>query len=396
MITILPITYQNYKQSGDFIFIAWQGGYNFYLGNNKNASGWSAVTSGIDMSWKGGYDQSIAQAEQVMGHQLSKSEISNYWYDKTFTEIKENPSNYFSLFVKKIALLANGYEIPNNHDIYITKDFGIILKPLLFYNNFLKFPYGILLPFALIGFIFSFQQWRKYLLCYIFVFSYSLSLLLFFVCARFRQPLIPLLIIFAVFGISKLYQVFFEHRIKHILFYTIFVIGFLGLSNYNILKIKAHVVKAENHLMFGNAYLRKNNLNGAISEFRKSIEAFPTFERGYVNLGVILSRQKNYTEAIKYFKSAIILNPNNPVIYFNLSICYLKQNNYNGSVNILEKARRQFPMNEMIITNLAITYFTYGEIEKAKKMIEKSILLKPADLKVRNIYQEIQNAFKNK
>ncbi|MFQ5454299.1 MAG: ArnT family glycosyltransferase, partial [Candidatus Zixiibacteriota bacterium] len=77
---ILPVSIRNYVVSGDFVLIAWQGGYNFFIGNNHRANGWSATVPGIDRSWKAGYIQSIATAEKQAGKKLKHSEVSDFWY----------------------------------------------------------------------------------------------------------------------------------------------------------------------------------------------------------------------------------------------------------------------------------------------------------------------------
>ncbi|MFQ5608560.1 MAG: ArnT family glycosyltransferase, partial [Candidatus Zixiibacteriota bacterium] len=64
---IAPVTIRNWVVSGDFIFISWQGGYNFFLGNNHLASGWSATAPGIDATWMGGYRDAINLAEANVG-----------------------------------------------------------------------------------------------------------------------------------------------------------------------------------------------------------------------------------------------------------------------------------------------------------------------------------------
>ena len=104
LFTILPVSIRNYVVSGDFVFIAWQGGFNFYLGNNRDASGWSATAPGIDQRWKEGFLQSIKIAESAAGRKLKKSEISDYWYKRTWIEIKKDPRNFFALLLKKFRL----------------------------------------------------------------------------------------------------------------------------------------------------------------------------------------------------------------------------------------------------------------------------------------------------
>ncbi len=82
LLVILPVTLRNYTVSKDFVPIAWQGGYNFYLGNNPNASGWAATAPKIDKSWWGGYNDAIWLAEEETGVKLKPSQISDFWFEE--------------------------------------------------------------------------------------------------------------------------------------------------------------------------------------------------------------------------------------------------------------------------------------------------------------------------
>ncbi len=78
ILVILPVTIRNYTAGNDSVFIAWQGGFNFFLGNNRTASGWSAKVERIDMTWEGGYNLAIVLAEKVERRNLKFSEVSDF------------------------------------------------------------------------------------------------------------------------------------------------------------------------------------------------------------------------------------------------------------------------------------------------------------------------------
>ncbi|MBU1148511.1 glycosyltransferase family 39 protein, partial [Patescibacteria group bacterium] len=332
VLVILPVTIRNYKVSGDPVFIAWQGGYNFYLGNRTGANGWSATMPGIDASWEAGYYQSIAFAEQTERRKLSKSEISEFWYDKALGEISHNLGAYIKLLFQKGALLINGYEIPNNQNIYLAKEYVPILKPLLFFNSIFSFPYGILAPLAIIGLIFSFRERKKFLLVYLILGAYASTLLLFFVCARFRQPLLPFMILLAVFGVTKMIELAKTKKTKQKVFIG-FILGLsLFISNIDLLGLNQNRVKAEDYHLIGNAYSRLNNQAAAYREFQKSIEADSTFAQGHINLGVYYTNRSDYAKAEYYFRKGLLYNPNIVEAYLNLGTIYTKQKDYDRAL----------------------------------------------------------------
>jgi len=394
-IVILPITIRNYAVSHEFVLIAWQGGYNFFIGNNHQASGWSATVPGINKSWEGGYTQAIAFTEQTEGKKLKYSEVSDFWYHQTWQEIRNYPATFIKLLFKKIRLLFNGYEIPNNQNIYLARQFAPLIKPLLF-NKLIYFPFGLLAPLALMGLVLSLKQWRKYLLVYLFLISYAISFLLFFVCARYRQPMIPFFILFGVYAVYRFIDFLKRKKIKNVILFLFIFLLLAVESNHNILGIKPKRVKAEDYLMIGNAYLKENNLAAAYMEYKKSVIADSTFARGYNNLGLIDTRRQKYATAAKYFQKAIQFNPEVVESYINYATTFILKRDYKTALKILENTRQRFPLNDYVALKLGMTYFEAGQIDSAKTAIENCLQLNPKNETAKQVYQEILKQLSHK
>ncbi len=391
LFVILPTTLRNYVVSHDPVFIAWQGGFNFFLGNNRQASGWSATAPGIDQTWQGGYLQAIAIAEQAAGHRLKRSEISDFWYDKAWEEIAADPGHFVALQLRKLRLFLNGYEIPNNQDIYLVRQFAPIIKPLLF-TGVVYFPFGILIPLAVLGLVLSLRKWRFYLLLYLLLGSYIISLQLFFVCARYRQPLIPVLILLAVFAIVRLIR-YFRQRNYRTASVCLLLIGLVMVeSNHDMLLLDPARIKAENHLLLGNAYLEQGQTVRAEKEFRKAITVDTTFAQGYNNLGMLLAKRKSYFEAISLFQKAISIDPETVESFFNLATVYLEKQDINSALEVLKQARRFHPYNDYVYLKLGLTYYEVGKIADAKEAIQQCLRLNPDNNVAREVYQQIITA----
>lgn len=375
-IVIIPVTIRNYQVSGDPVFIAWQGGLNFFIGNNKESTGWSATLPGIDATWEGGYNESIAMAEYEMGRKLKRSEVSDYWYDRAFDEIKDDFSHFISLTFKKIRLLINGYEIPNNQNIYMSREYAPIIKPLL-WNSPFYFPFGLIAPLGLIGLFISLRNWRKFLFIYLFIIAYGGSFVLFFISARFRQPLIPILILFAAYAIFTLWNWFKEKNYRALAITLFCLLVLLIESNHNILDLNQKTVKAEDYHTIGNAYLEQNRLGKAKAEFQKSVKADPTYSLSYNNLGLIASRQGDHRKAVKYFQDAIRFDPYLVEGHLNLATFYIINDRRDEAIRILDQAADLFPLNDFVRFKLGLTYYEMGQFNKAAVELEKALRLNP-------------------
>ncbi|MCP4582932.1 MAG: tetratricopeptide repeat protein [candidate division Zixibacteria bacterium] len=401
ILMISPVTIRNYVVANDFTFISWQGGFNFYLGNNQAADGWSATAPGIDRGWQSGYREAIATAESETRRPLKRSEISDYWYGRTFDEIGNSPGNFILLLFKKLRYVINGYEIPNNQHLYLARSFSPIIKSLMF-SKPIFFPYGILAPLAIIGFILSVKYWRKFLILYLLLGSYTLSLVLFFVCARFRQPLLPFLIIFAVFGIQQS-LIYFKKR--HTLKIAIISAAFVLLvieSNHRIINLSESQVEADNQYLLGSSYLTHfkqkygsgyQSLNPKLTEeiimakkhLHLALEANPSHALAYNDLGTIAIRSEQPEKAENYFNKAINADPFAYQSYINYAKVLALQNSPEKALDILSLAGRRFPHNEEVQYNLGHLCLEMGLLEQANNALKKALAINPGNVRARDM-----------
>ena len=390
-VVILPVTIRNYAQGNDRVFIAWQGGFNFYLGNNRLASGWSATVPGIDFTWEGGYREAIAIAEQTTGKRLKPSEVSSFWYDRAFEDIGRDPGAFVALMVKKLRLFFNGYEIPNNQDMYFVRNFSWVLKILMFAGP-VFFPFGIIAPLALLGIAFSLGQWRKYLLLYLVLAAYVVTLLLFFVCARFRQPLMPILLLFAVFGVHGIYRQLVDRRWKVLIPSVLALALLLVESNHDMLHLDRTRLDAENRLNMGMAYLERGQLSEAYAEFKKSVLIDSTFASGHNNLGIVATRRGNVAEACEHFRKAVKFEPFVPDRYANLATCLAERGDIAAAVQVMEKAVQAIPNHPAVLCKLGMIYAEAGRIEDARRAMEGSLRLDPYNVEVQQMYRRLSGS----
>lgn len=413
IIVILPVTIRNYVVSQDLVLIAWQGGYNFYLGNNREATGWSATVKGIDPSWQGSYQESITIAEKSMHKRLKRSEISDYWFKEGFEEILASPGNFFKLLIKKFRLLINGYEIPNNQPLYIANEFIYTIKPLMF-DGFISFPYGLLAPLAIIGIALSLGQWRKFLLLYLFIGSYAGTLMLFFVCARFRQPIIPVLILFAVWGIYCILDLIKKGRLRIV---VVAVIAFLALlieSNHYMLDNNKNLLDAVKHYIIGSAYLtdyretegkmQKGPITGPIPEdlvkaranFIKTVNYDPNHGLAYNDLATIEMLKADWESAKQYLEKAINISPPSYQPFFNYARIFEIQGDHLKALELLERIENLFTNNDLVFYNVAQAYLRMNQIEKAKNAVIKCLDINPDNQQAQYLQRYIDNLENNK
>lgn len=206
ILAIAPVTLHNLVVGHDFVPISTQGGVNFYIGNNPRSDGFTAIVPGTRATWWGGHDDAVALAEQAHKRPLRPSEVSDYWKEEGLKFIRGEPMRAAALFVRKIYLFWWGAEISNNEHIYFLRRYSLPLRLLLWHHG-VYMPFGLVGPLALVGMGLAIRRLGYRVVPLIaFVATYMLSIVLFFVCARFRLPVVPILLLFAAYAALALWR----------------------------------------------------------------------------------------------------------------------------------------------------------------------------------------------
>jgi 4-amino-4-deoxy-L-arabinose transferase-like glycosyltransferase len=374
IVMIAPVTIRNYIISKEFVPIAWQGGTNFYIGNNPHADGKTAIIPGTRPSWWGGFYDAKRIAEQAEGKTLKNAEIDRYWLKQGLNFFATMPGKALTLLLKKTYLFFGGYEISNNRDIYyFTRP--TYLKFLLFKIPFLQFPFGVLLPLSLVGLWFAFKKKKAISLMLIFIITYSFSFIIFFVCARYRLPIIPFLIILSSFAITTLIQAIKNRAYRRLIVPLVIFIASCVFFNANISKLKDN--PAINYLILGEVEYRNSHYNKALSYLKKALPYYSHDGEVMNQLGACYYSLGQYEEAIKYYLRSIEINPHQSEPYDNIGSIYYSRRQYDTAKNYFLKAIEINPKFASSYYNIGSVYFAQDSLHKALHYYKQAINLNP-------------------
>jgi tetratricopeptide (TPR) repeat protein len=374
-LVIVPVTLRNYLAGKDFVLIAWNGGYNFYLGNNPHASGWSATSPEMDKTWWGGYNDAIRLAQEETGRSLKPSQISDFWLKKGLDFILTQPLSWLKLMAQKTIYYWKGFEISNNQSIYLYKNFSSLFNFLLG-KQLIYFPFGLVGPLSILGLIICLKDFKKYLLLYLFILSYSASIIIFFICSRYRMPVIPFLIIFSSFSLWWLFQKIRDKRIGPIVIFLT-ALGLLTLILNTNLENLVRDQSPSDHYVLGITYWNLGKQDLAINEYKISLEHNPDFAPSRNNLANIYAQLGKTDLAIEEYQKAIHSDPSYEKTYYNLAVLYHRQGNLDQAIKYYSEAIRVDPHYELAHLNLGKAYSAKRLAEKAKEEWRKVLELNP-------------------
>jgi tetratricopeptide (TPR) repeat protein len=396
-IIVLPVTLRNYLVSREFVLIAWQGGTNFYIGNNPYSDGYTAIIPGTRKTWWGGYNDAKYLAENAEGRPLTNAEIDQYWLKQGIDFITSQPLRALGLFVKKAYLFFGGLELSNNRDIYFFSHLTY-LKFLLIRAPMFQFPFGVLFPLALTGIFIFFTRSKQNLadphqhkaikIILIYIACYAVSFILFFVCARYRVPLVPF---FAIFGSAAIF--YLARQLTQRKFRTcltpavIFVISYLffNANPYRVVQKNP----ALNYNTMGVAFKQQGNIHKAVECYKKAIESEPDQAEAYYNLGNVFAESHDLTTAKKLFEQAIALSPRDARAHNNLGNIYFEINDYEKALYHYYIAINLEPDYITPLYHAGLVHHTQGNIDAAQVLWQRALQINPHDQRILKALEQL-------
>ncbi|MCZ6766038.1 MAG: tetratricopeptide repeat protein [bacterium] len=392
-IVITPVLVRNYVVGRDVVPIASQGGVNFYIGNNPESDGSTAVVPGTRWDWWGGYEDAIAMAEQAAGRPLKPSEVSNHYFREGAEFIFGSPGKSLSLFGRKFYLFWAGGERSNNKSIYF----------FWHLSGMGKFPlvgFWLIAPLGLAGGILLWRRRPEVWLLQLFLMAYMVGVVAFFVNARFRLPMVPVLIIFAAYMIFQLI-----HVLRNPGTGTFTALGLLAATalaiNFDFVHFpenKIHVLSIPRYTL-GNAYRKMGDTDAAIREYEKALEidrlypstGFRVISRNVTyNLGRLLWGKGMCGRAIPYLRQVGGTDRFAVIAKTCLGECYLRGGSNEAAIDAYAGALAVAPNDVDALRGIGSAYAAVGDNARAVKFLQQALALNPEDVALSDEIRRLQ------
>jgi tetratricopeptide (TPR) repeat protein len=378
IVALIPaacITLVNAREEKTFVFVASQGGVNFYAGNHPGATGRTVEIpemKNVQTGWSNFVEASQEVAEKAEGKRLNSREVSNYWLTKGLDWIVSAPGDAAVLTLKKIYYVVNAYEVPNERDLYFRRPFPLNL--LLWRLPFFAFPWGLIFPLAVAGALAGRRdRERKQSIGALINWTLVLGLFLvpFFITARFRMDIVPALILLAAYALSNREKTLRTAPVA---------MGLAALLFVNTSFFQARVDNpAEEKAKAAMALIMENRLAESRELLQQALTADPRSADYTFLMGYAYSLEKDNDNALKYYQRSLELNPTNYKVLYYLGISLLEMQRYGEAATALEKAAGIRPTDGSIWLNLGSAYDGGGEAEKAIDAYRRCIQAAPQE-----------------
>jgi tetratricopeptide (TPR) repeat protein len=368
---ILPVTLRNLFVGHDFVPIAWQGGVNFFIGNNPGSNGITAVVPGTRADWWGGFEDTRRIAEQAEGRTLKPSEISLYWYQRSFDFLANEPKAAFRLYVRKLVLLLGNAEPSNERQLQFRREHSAILQ-LLFVN------FSLVLATAAIGVWVSLRTANgaraARLLPLYFTIPYAAGVLAFFVTSRFRLPVVMFVIPLSAAGCVAMYQWIRIRQWRAVGIAALAMATVLIVSTRNPYGV-GRLSDARGYYGAGLDHFKERDYDAALLALNSSIESDSSFAPAWAARGRVHEQLGRSNEAIHDLERACALDPAFADALYWLGVSYQKAGQHPRARSVYIRSIELDSTRVEAFTNLADVCFRQRRLEEAHQALTRALRL---------------------
>jgi Tfp pilus assembly protein PilF/4-amino-4-deoxy-L-arabinose transferase-like glycosyltransferase len=369
-IALLPVAARNYAVGGGLYLTTSQFGSNLYIGNNPRADGsYMSLRDGRGSPEFERVD-ATALAEQAMGRSLSPNEVSNYWLRQTWVYVSSQPQRWLALLVRKARLLVSRSEVIDTESQESHAEYSWPLRVISRIWHF-----GVLLPLVIVGVSVSWRRRRTLTVFYALAMTYAVSVMVFYVVARYRLPLVPLLIPFAAAGLLAVLRIGPATLAAAVLAAVI--------ANWPLHTAASQQAITENNL--GAALQEDGRLDEAIARYRRALELDPDYVPAMNNLGTALRAAGRADDAlVTYDKALTSGGAGDASIHLNRGNISMQQGRLTEAVTSFRQALALDPQSTHARQSLANALYDSGTaaIERgafadAEAALREAIVVRP-------------------
>ncbi len=379
-VVVAPVAIRNSLVGGGFYITTSQLGPNLYIGNHSGADGsYQSLRYGRGAPE---YERQDATdlAEQALHRRLTPGEVSSYWTDRALDFMTSQPGAWLRLVGRKIVLLTNATEMIDTESQATHAEWSWPLRILGPIGHF-----GVLVPLAAIGLVVTWPDRRRLWILYALIAAYAASVVLFYVFARYRYPLVPMLMLLAAAGIVGIRAV--QPRALSIAALALLVV----FTNWPV--VSAEEMRAVTEMNLGAALQTDHRLDEAIAHYRRAIDLRPDYAPAYNNLATALRSQGHVAEAQAAYGRALALQPAFASANYNLANLLLAQGEAAAAVPHFERALASEPASADVHNNLGIALIDTGHVDDAIAEFRAAIELDPGSAQAyRNLGDALSTA----
>lgn len=315
-LAIAPVTIRNYAVSRSFFLIHQTVGLDRFIANNPDALATMALQPGPAMR--------ALRSQGVLHGARTPAEHDAYFRDRVWSFLAEEPGAFLKNLLVKTRMLLSGREIPWQIDMNLVRGNSSVLAMLTGRLWLVWLPFGLIAPFAVLGLYTAWKANGRSRWLIVYLLACGAAIVFTIPTARYRMPLVPVMVILAASGIVWLRDRVRDGKWSHLMTGLVPVILAGVVINATLaLPVDKVDFRAEAMVNFARQALRtaqaaaatgspeaaRQSLENARKAYEKAIEVHPDSAAYKTELAELLLGLQNHVAARELLERAIELDP---------------------------------------------------------------------------------------
>jgi tetratricopeptide (TPR) repeat protein len=409
LLALAPVAWRNWRVGGEPLPTTFQGGVNFYIGNNPEADGtYRPIVPGKQVPALERREP-VRLAERALGRRLSPAEVSSYWLRRGLAWAAAEPGAFLRLQLRKLGMFWSGYEWPDAVDYYYVKTLSPVLRlPLL------EFSGAALL--AAVGLLLARRRLGAFAPALLFALGWTLTTVAFFLFSRYRLPVVPALLVLAGVPLAEIAKLAGSRReqpapstaasaateepaVPDILReagassaprargagrrvgLAALVLAAFALPHLAGYEPRRDLVEFN----LGRLAQEGGRTAEAVAHYRAALAANPDDFLTWLNLGSLAARGGDLRAALAAFERAAALEPRADDAWSNLGGVYLALGRLAEARSALDRALALNPQSPSALQNRALLALREGDLATARRLNARALSLDPGNLAARRL-----------
>src|ERR1051325_5877873 len=377
------------------------------MGNSQDATG--TYLSQFRSRSTGEHEQEewTHVAANALGHEPSLSEVSDYYLHLATDYIREHPMAWLRLTLKKILMTWNAYETGDTEDYYLYVERSVLLGGL---DKFLHF--GVLSPLAVAGVALTWDHRRRLWPLYLWAVLITVATAAFVVFARYRAPLIPIVIVFASTAIIRIEELLRARDIRRLIAPLLIAGCSAVMMNWPVYLPRR--TQPDSYINHASALAQQSRFDDALTELEKALRLNPFDLSAWITRGSMLidmNRTENslaayhraeaispddqevlvglvaanlaaerFKDAAEYSRRALAHDADDARAKTGLATAPARSGQSRAAIELFNEVIRSRPNHVDAYINLGATYMTEGRVDQAIQCWETALRLSPDNI----------------
>lgn len=386
-----PCWIHNYFIARDPVFLSAHSGINFWIGNNPDANGYPRFPPGLHAGQAAMSQDSITAAESAAGHPLKRAEVSRFWSSKARSYMMSHPVDWLRLLLTKFRNFWSAFRYDDLSIVTSLRENGVILPGISF---------GLVAALGIPGMLLAWRRSPISRWVTAAILLHMAALMPVFVTERYRLPIVPGLLVCAVFGLVTFWRSLVQGRYSRAGVYLAFLCLATAFVSWPQRNLSLWALDPYNSgvqaLELGRESLDQNKGEAAAASFAVANAKFNlafTYAPGNAELNFALGElrqvQGQLAEAKTFYAAALRIDPRHERAFNNLGVLALDEQRYAVAESLFRHSLEIDPKNAKTHFLMARTLWAAGQRDLAQREVEIAIGLNPAPHEFRDLRDQI-------